>query len=85
MPSLTHELHLSVALQMFIVGSQLALVKNANPGIIPSTCALIVRFIIMPGLALLFVWTTAGRGWYVDDKLVWCVSEQSECTYTVYF
>lgn len=25
----------------------------------------------MPALSLLFVWGTAGRGWYSDDKLVW--------------
>ena len=63
----------SVALQMFTVGAQLALVPNTKPGAVPTTCALLVRFMIMPGLSLLFVWATAGRGWYVDDKLVWYV------------
>ena len=62
---------LSVALQMFTVGAQLALVRNAHPGYVPTACALSVRFLIMPALSLLFVWATAGRGWYVDDKLVW--------------
>ena len=56
---------------MFIVGSQLALVRNAHPGIAATVCAMLVRFVIMPGTSLLFVWATAGRGWYVDDKLVW--------------
>ena len=56
---------------MFIVGAQLALVPNANPGGIPTTYALLTRFILMPGISLLFVFLTAGRGWYTDDKLVW--------------
>ena len=56
---------------MFIVGSELALVPNANPGVIPTTYALMTRFFVMPGISLLFVLLTAGRGWYTDDKLVW--------------
>lgn len=56
---------------MFVVGAQLALVKNANPGVVPTTVCMLVRFIIMPGVSLLFVFLTAGRGWYTDDKLVW--------------
>ena len=56
---------------MFIVGAELALVPNANPGFIPTTYAMLVRFIVMPGLSLLFVFLTAGRGWYTDDRLVW--------------
>ncbi|KAJ3557263.1 hypothetical protein NM688_g1565 [Phlebia brevispora] len=63
--------NLFVALQMFTVGAELALVPNCHPGYIPMGCALLVRFLIMPGLSLLFVWLTAGRGLYVDDKLVW--------------
>lgn len=56
---------------MFIVGSELALVPNANPGIAETIYSLLTRFIIMPGVSLLFVFLTAGRGWYTDDKLVW--------------
>lgn len=56
---------------MFIVGSELALVPNANPGLIPAMYTLLTRFFIMPGVSLLFVLSTAGRGWYTDDKLVW--------------
>ena len=59
---------------MFIVGAQLALVKNTNPGVVPTASAMMIRFLIMPGLSLLFVWATAGRGWYVNDKLVWLVT-----------
>ncbi|THG95307.1 hypothetical protein EW026_g6322 [Hermanssonia centrifuga] len=62
---------LFVALQMFLVGSELALIPRARPGVIPTTYALLIRFIVMPGISLLFVWTTAGRGWYADDTLVW--------------
>ena len=58
---------------MFTVGAQLALVQNTNPGFIPTTCAMIVRFLIMPSLSLFLVWLTAGRGYYVSDRLVWCV------------
>lgn len=56
---------------MFIVGAELALVPNASPGFIPTTYAILTRFVIMPGLSLLFVLLTAGRGWYTNDKLVW--------------
>lgn len=66
---------------MFTVGAQLALVKNANPGYVPTTCALVVRFLIMPGLSLLFVWLTAGHGFYVSDKLVWCVPSAAVLSY----
>ncbi len=58
---------------MFLVGSELALIPRARPGVIPTTYALLIRFIVMPGISLLFVWTTAGRGWYADDTLVWYV------------
>lgn len=34
---------------------------------------MVIRFLIMPTLSLLFVWLTAGRGWYIDDRLVWQV------------
>lgn len=63
----------SVVLQTFIVGAELAIVKSSHPGILATSWVLLVRFIVMPAIALLFVWTTAGRGLYVDDKLVWCV------------
>ena len=56
---------------MFTVGAQLALLPNTHPGTIPTGFAMLVRFLIMPIISLLFVWLTAGRGWYVDDKLVW--------------
>ncbi|KAI0341980.1 hypothetical protein BDW22DRAFT_1358095 [Trametopsis cervina] len=62
---------LFVALQMFTVGAQLALVPEVRPEYAGTTYAMLVRFLVMPGLSLLFVWGTAGRGWYVDDKLVW--------------
>lgn len=58
---------------MFTVGAELALAPNAHPGIIPTTYAMLVRFLVMPGLSLLFVFLTAGRGWYTDDRLVWYV------------
>ncbi|KAK7692584.1 hypothetical protein QCA50_004214 [Cerrena zonata] len=62
---------LFVALQSVVVGAELALVPHANPGKVPAIFTLTVRFVIMPALSLLFVWGTAGRGWYTDDKLVW--------------
>ena len=58
---------------MFIVGAQLAFVKSARPGVIPTTYCMLVRFLVMPGLSLLFVFLTAGRGWYTNDRLVWYV------------
>ncbi|EJF65242.1 hypothetical protein DICSQDRAFT_98906 [Dichomitus squalens LYAD-421 SS1] len=62
---------LFVALQAFTVGAELALVKSSDPGKLPTVWVLFVRFIVMPGLALLFVFLSAGRGLYVDDRLVW--------------
>ncbi|KAI0779556.1 auxin efflux carrier [Fomes fomentarius] len=62
---------LFVVLQTFIVGAELAIVKSSHPGILATSWVLLVRFVVMPAVALLFVWTTAGRGLYVDDKLVW--------------
>ena len=56
---------------MFIVGTELATIPNASPGILPTSWAMLTRFIVMPAVSLLFVWTTAGRGWYVNDELVW--------------
>ncbi len=61
----------SVVLQTFTVGAELAIVKSSNPGVLSTSWILFVRFIIMPAVSLLFVWATAGRGLYVDDKLVW--------------
>ncbi|KAI0812764.1 membrane transport protein-domain-containing protein [Irpex lacteus] len=62
---------LYVALQMFVVGTQLALLPGVKPSFKATTFSMLVRFLLMPGVSLLFVWATAGRGWYVDDKLVW--------------
>ncbi|KAI0686869.1 auxin efflux carrier [Cerioporus squamosus] len=62
---------LFVVLQTFTVGAELALVKSSSPGVLATSWVLFVRFIVMPAVALLFVLTTAGRGLYVDDKLVW--------------
>jgi auxin efflux carrier family protein len=62
---------ISVVLQTFVVGAELALVTQAHPGILPCTFTLLVRFVIMPALSIAFVWGTAGRGWYVKDELVW--------------
>ncbi|THH02097.1 hypothetical protein EW026_g747 [Hermanssonia centrifuga] len=62
---------LFVSLQMFTVGAELALVPHAKPGWIPTIYAMFIRFVMMPTLSLLFVWTTAGRDWYVNDELVW--------------
>lgn len=59
---------------MFVVGAQLALVKSAHAGFIPTTYCMLVRFLVMPGLSLLFVFLTAGRGWYTNDRLVWCAA-----------
>lgn len=60
-----------MTLQMFIVGTELATIPNASPGILPTSWAMLTRFIVMPAVSLLFVWMTAGRGWYVNDELVW--------------
>ncbi|RPD78075.1 hypothetical protein L226DRAFT_550966 [Lentinus tigrinus ALCF2SS1-7] len=62
---------LFVVLQTFTVGAELAIVRSSHPGVLATSWVLFVRFIIMPAIALLFVWGTAGRGLYVDDKLVW--------------
>ncbi|KAH8083748.1 hypothetical protein BXZ70DRAFT_900584 [Cristinia sonorae] len=62
---------LFVVLQTVVVGAELALVSRAHPGWIPASYSMTIRFAIMPALSILFVWSTAGRGWYVDDKLVW--------------
>ncbi|GJE98997.1 hypothetical protein PsYK624_152350 [Phanerochaete sordida] len=62
---------LFVTLQMFLVGAELAIVPSAHPGVVSGGFSLLVRFVIMPGFALLFVWATAGQGWYINDKLVW--------------
>lgn len=56
---------------MFVVGSQLQHVPHANPGVKPTAYVLFVRFLIMPAIAIGFVWATAGRGIYTDDPLVW--------------
>ena len=61
----------SVVLQTLTVGAELALVESSRPGKRALAWVLLVRFVVMPALGLLFVWATAGRGWYVDDKLVW--------------
>lgn len=61
---------LFVVLHIVIVGAE-ALVPHTNPGAVASAFALFIRFVIMSTLSLFFVWTTAGRGWYIDDKLVW--------------
>ncbi|KAI0769451.1 auxin efflux carrier [Trametes elegans] len=62
---------LFVVLQTFTVGAELAIVPSTNPGVLATSWVLFVRFIIMPAVALLFVFGTAGRGLYVDDRLVW--------------
>ncbi|KAI0793207.1 auxin efflux carrier [Abortiporus biennis] len=62
---------LFAVLQTVVVGAELALVPRANPGVIASIFTLSVRFLVMPLLSVLFVWTTAGKGLYIDDKLVW--------------
>jgi len=58
---------------MFVVGPELALVTRTHPGILPCIFALLVRFVFIPALSIGFVWVTANRGWYVNDKLVWSV------------
>ncbi|KAH9859036.1 auxin efflux carrier [Lenzites betulinus] len=62
---------LFVVLQTFIVGAELALVKSSHPGVLATSWVLLVRFIVMPAAGILFVLATAGRGLYVDDRLVW--------------
>ncbi|KAI0958865.1 hypothetical protein AcV7_004563 [Taiwanofungus camphoratus] len=64
---------LFVVLQTFTVGAELALVPSTHPGYLSTSWVLVVRFLVMPALSLLFVWGTAGRGWYVDDPLVWFI------------
>ena len=78
----THRCSYSVVLQTFIVGAELAIVRSSNPGVLSTSWVLLVRFIVMPALALLFVWGTAGRGLYVDDKLVWYVISLPELVRT---
>ena len=63
----------SVVLQTFTVGTELALLRSSRPTKRAVAWVLFMRFVLMPALGLLFVWGTAGRGWYVDDKLVWYV------------
>ena len=70
---LTHLPPISVVLQTFIVGAELAIVRSSHPDARAISWVLFVRFIVMPAIALLFVWGTAGRGWYIDDRLVWYV------------
>ncbi|EJD41832.1 hypothetical protein AURDEDRAFT_169035 [Auricularia subglabra TFB-10046 SS5] len=61
---------LYVALQLFIVGSELAVSgAAAKPGVGPTIFALAVRFAIMPALALGGVWIIASQGFYTDDPL----------------
>jgi len=60
-----------VALQMFILGAQLAVVPSAHPGAKSVTYILFIRYIIMPAISLGFVLYTAGKGWYHDDPLMW--------------
>lgn len=61
------------ALQAFTVGAELALVRSTHHGVRATLWVLSVRFVLAPLLALLLVWCTAGRGLYVDDRLVWWV------------
>jgi predicted Na+-dependent transporter len=56
---------------MFTVGAQLQTVPSATPHARPTAFVLGVRYLIMPAVAVGFVWATAGRGWYSDDPLVW--------------
>lgn len=46
---------------------------STHPGALATSWVLFVRFIVMPCAGLLFVLATAGRGFYVDDRLVWSV------------
>ncbi|KAI0644668.1 auxin efflux carrier [Trametes meyenii] len=62
---------LFVVLQTFTVGAELAIVPSTKPGALATAWVLLVRFLVMPAVALLFVFLTAGRGFYVDDRLVW--------------
>ncbi|TCD64172.1 hypothetical protein EIP91_004485 [Steccherinum ochraceum] len=62
---------LFVGIQTVAVGAELALVSRAHPGWLPAAYSLSVRFLVMPALSMLFIGLTAGRGLYVDDKLVW--------------
>ncbi|KZT10648.1 uncharacterized protein LAESUDRAFT_342656 [Laetiporus sulphureus 93-53] len=62
---------LFVVLQTFAVGAELGLVPSSHPGYRATIWVLMIRFLVMPAIGMLFVWTTAGRGWYVSDPLVW--------------
>ncbi|KAI0326856.1 hypothetical protein GY45DRAFT_1258189 [Cubamyces sp. BRFM 1775] len=64
---------LFVALQTFVVGAELAVLPSANPGVFATSWVLFVRFVVMTAISLLFVWSTAGRGLYVDDLMVWFI------------
>lgn len=80
-PSVTQSIinlgELFIALQAFTVGAELAIVGSSKSSKLATWWVMSVRFIVMPGLALLFVWATAGRGLYVDDRLVWYVASGS--------
>lgn len=56
---------------MFVVGAQLQLVPRAHPGVKPTAYVLLIRYAVMPLIAIGFVWATAERGFYTDDPLVW--------------
>jgi len=61
-----------VALQTFVVGAELAVVgwADARPGVKPTTFALLIRFIVMPAVALLFVWVAASHSLINRDPLI---------------
>ncbi|KAI8994085.1 auxin efflux carrier [Trametes punicea] len=64
---------LFVALQTFAVGAELAVLPSTNPGLLATSWVLLVRFVVMTAISVLFVWATAGRGFYVDDRMVWFI------------
>ncbi|KAI0351044.1 hypothetical protein OH77DRAFT_1524410 [Trametes cingulata] len=71
--SVTNLGELFVALQTFTVGAELAVLPSTKPGFLPTSWILTVRFVVMTAISVLFVWATAGRGLYVDDRMVWFI------------
>ncbi|KZP30671.1 hypothetical protein FIBSPDRAFT_1037951 [Athelia psychrophila] len=58
------------ALQMFTLGATLALTPSSLKAK-PTVWVLLVRYVLMPAISMGAVWSTAGRGWYDSDGLMW--------------
>ncbi|KZP30676.1 hypothetical protein FIBSPDRAFT_978694 [Athelia psychrophila] len=60
------------ALQIFALGTTLALTPSSLKAK-PTVWVLLVRYVFMPAISMGAVWSTAGRGWYDSDGLMWWV------------